>query len=114
MKRAEFEKVVGPVLNDIRKGLAGIRGRMPPHFKVNNLELIGGASRIPFIKKLIKDVFNTEASRTLNSNESTARGAAIYGVAASKLMNMDYHLPNYNLIDICACWNKTRNNEFYG
>ena len=43
-----------------------------------------------------------------------ARGAAIYGAIASKAISSEYRLPNYNLIDICICWNKTGNNEFFG
>ena len=55
-----------------------------------------------------------EASRTLNLSESVARGAAVYGAFHSKLLPLQYNFPNYNLIDICICWNQTSRNDFYG
>lgn len=113
MTRREFEKIVAPVLQEIRKGIRSIKGRMPPKYFAYSLELVGGASRIPFIGSIIRETFGTDPSRTLNQSESVARGAAIYGAVASKLLRMDYLLPNCNLIDICACWNPT-GRDFFG
>ena len=103
-----------PVFAELRKGFKKIRDRMPPHYHPHSLELLGGGSRIPYVKTLIKEIFGMEPSRTLNSNESVSRGAAIYGAVASKTILFDYNLPNYNLIDICISWNNTKLGNFFG
>lgn len=41
------------------------------------MELIGGSSRIPAVKELVKKIFNREASTTLNADEAVARGCAL-------------------------------------
>ncbi|XP_015795999.1 heat shock protein 105 kDa [Tetranychus urticae] len=46
-------------------------------FKINAVEIVGGASRIPAIKRFIKDIFGVEASTTLNADEAVARGCAL-------------------------------------
>ena len=38
---------------------------------------MGGSSRIPSIKNLVKDVFGKEPSTTLNADEAVARGCAL-------------------------------------
>lgn len=66
MGRTELENIVQPVLAELRKGLNNIKSRMPPRFNVHSVELIGGGSRMPYIKTIIKDIFGMEPSRTLN------------------------------------------------
>lgn len=46
-------------------------------FKVDSVEVVGGTSRIPAIKRLIKDIFKIEPSTTLNADEAVARGCAL-------------------------------------
>lgn len=46
-------------------------------FKLSSVEVVGGASRIPAIKRIIKDVFGQEASTTLNADEVIAQGCAL-------------------------------------
>ena len=41
------------------------------------VEIIGGATRIPAVKQLVKTVFNKEVSTTLNADEAVARGCAL-------------------------------------
>ncbi len=41
------------------------------------VEIIGGATRMPAIKGLVKAVFDKEASTTLNQDEAVARGCAL-------------------------------------
>lgn len=46
-------------------------------FKVDSVEIVGGTSRIPAIKHLIKQIFGVESSTTLNADEAVARGCAL-------------------------------------
>jgi sugar (pentulose or hexulose) kinase len=57
MDRGELEKIVEPVLLEIKKGLKNLKNRMPIGFNVHSIELIGGGSRMPYVRTIIKDVF---------------------------------------------------------
>lgn len=46
-------------------------------FRIDSVEIVGGTSRTPAIKRLIKDNFGVEASTTLNADEAVARGCAL-------------------------------------
>jgi molecular chaperone DnaK (HSP70) len=41
------------------------------------VEVVGGSSRIPAIKELVRRVYGKEASTTLNGDEAVARGCAL-------------------------------------
>ncbi len=60
------------------------------HNKVICVELLGGASRIPLIQKIVTNIFGTEASKTLNSSEAMARGASIYGAIDTGFVTFPY------------------------
>jgi len=44
---------------------------------IYSVELVGGSSRIPAVKELVKKIFNREGSTTLNADEAVARGCAL-------------------------------------
>ncbi|CAB0036320.1 unnamed protein product [Trichogramma brassicae] len=44
---------------------------------IHSVELAGGSSRVPAIKKLVEEVFNKPCSTTLNQDEAVARGCAL-------------------------------------
>ena len=44
---------------------------------IYSVELVGGSSRIPAVKELVKKIFDREASTTLNADEAVARGCAL-------------------------------------
>ena len=44
---------------------------------INEIILVGGSTRMPWVKDQIKEVFNKEAKTTVNPDESVAQGAAI-------------------------------------
>lgn len=41
------------------------------------VEIIGGSTRIPAVKELVKSVFGKEPFTTLNADEAVARGCAL-------------------------------------
>lgn len=45
--------------------------------EIHSVEIVGGSSRIPYIKHLIETVFAKSPSTTLNQDEAVARGAAL-------------------------------------
>ena len=44
---------------------------------IHSVEIVGGASRIPAIKEVIRKFFNMELCTTLNQDEAVARGCAL-------------------------------------
>lgn len=45
--------------------------------EIHSVEMVGGSTRIPAIKNLIKDVFGLLPSTTLNQDEAVSRGCAL-------------------------------------
>lgn len=50
---------------------------------IDFIELVGEATRIPSCLAIIKDVFQKEPSRTLNSTDCIARGCALQAAMLS-------------------------------
>lgn len=44
--------------------------------EIYSVELVGGGTRIPVVKNLVKAIFGKEGSTTLNADEAVARGCA--------------------------------------
>ena len=44
---------------------------------IDAVEIVGGSSRIPAVKNLIRKVFDKETSTTLNTDEAVARGCSL-------------------------------------
>lgn len=44
---------------------------------IYSVEVVGGSSRVPAVKEIVRKVFGKEASTTLNGDEAVARGCAL-------------------------------------
>lgn len=44
---------------------------------IHSVELAGGSSRVPAIKRLVEEVFARPVSTTLNQDEAVSRGCAL-------------------------------------
>ena len=44
---------------------------------IDAVEIVGGSTRIPAVKDLIRKVFGKETSTTLNTDEAVARGCSL-------------------------------------
>ena len=60
------------------------------------MEIVGGSSRIPAVKALIKQVFDKSANTTLNQDEAVARGAVLQSAVLSPVGRIQ----NYGRLDI--------------
>eukprot|EP00249_Psilotum_nudum_P023119 c28754_g2_i5 orf=236-2818(+) len=78
MKREDFEKLASPLLERAKgpceRALAEANLTVD---KIHSVELVGSASRIPAILRILTSYFNKEPSRTLNASECVARGCAL-------------------------------------
>ncbi|CAB3402024.1 unnamed protein product [Caenorhabditis bovis] len=78
MQRAEFEELAKPIFERIRNVLVTLfDGVEVKPQDIDEIEIIGGSSRIPMIRRIIFDLFQKEPKTTMNQDEAVARGAAM-------------------------------------
>ncbi|KAK8674673.1 hypothetical protein V6N13_032779 [Hibiscus sabdariffa] len=78
IKREEFEQISAPILQRVKrpleKALADAKLAVED---VHTVEVVGSASRVPAMLKILTEFFGKEPSRTMNSSECVARGCAL-------------------------------------
>ncbi|XWS20317.1 hypothetical protein CRYUN_Cryun31cG0091000 [Craigia yunnanensis] len=78
IKREEFEQISDPILQRVKRPLekaladAGLAVE-----DVHMVEVVGSASRIPSMLKILTEFFGKEPRRTMNASECVARGCAL-------------------------------------
>lgn len=78
MKREAFEAMSAELLARAERTMARAlteAGLRPTD--VESVELVGGGTRVPAVKQLVRKVFQREPSTTLNQDEAVARGCAL-------------------------------------
>jgi len=87
MNRNDFEKMCEPMMDRVKKVLedAKVASGMTPE-QIDNVEIVGGSSRVPWIKNMISEAFGGKTlSTTMNQEESVARGCALQAAILSPL-----------------------------
>lgn len=80
--------------------------------QIHSVELVGDATRIPKVIELAANFFGKQPSRTLNSSECVARGAAIQSAMLSPLFKVSpFQLHDYNPYDVTVQWSLTAPDE---
>ncbi len=80
ISRSEFERLAGPIIDKTiepcKKALqdAGVSAS-----DIDEVILVGGSTRIPYVQDVVKKVFGKEPNRSVNPDEVVAIGAAIQG-----------------------------------
>ncbi|KAE9417033.1 hypothetical protein Angca_003174, partial [Angiostrongylus cantonensis] len=78
IQRSEFEELAAPLFGKIKNVLLRLLDETGVKKEnVDEVEMIGGSSRIPFIRRIVQEVFNKDAKTTMNLDEAVARGAAM-------------------------------------
>lgn len=106
LSNREFKKVCKPIIDEIQEQLTGTDvGVLWKYSKkwgkdANDVEkvlLVGGSTRVPFIKELLSDIFGEEkVSNELDPDTSVAEGAALYAANMSDWLKDD----SVHLIDV--------------
>merc|ERR1719359_1016291 len=80
-----------------------------PNEKIDSVEIIGGASRVPWWKKLCSEAFGgKELSTTMNADESVARGCALQAAILSPLYKVrDFKVQDTTLVGVSISWKGT-------
>lgn len=68
--------------------------------QVDEVVLIGGSTRIPYVQKLIEDYFGKEPCRSINADEAVAYGAAVQAAVLSGNKGKDSPLKDIVLLDV--------------
>ncbi|USN56493.1 MAG: molecular chaperone DnaK [Candidatus Peribacteria bacterium] len=80
LSRAKFEEMSKDLIAAAKKPLeAALKDSGLKTGDINEVILVGGSTRMPWVKTQIKDVFGKEPKSTVNPDESVAMGAAIQG-----------------------------------
>ncbi|KAI9107505.1 hypothetical protein K1719_021542 [Acacia pycnantha] len=78
IKRDEFEQLSVPILERVKKPLEKALAEAGLTVEdVHMVEVIGSASRIPAINKILTEFFKKEPRRTMNASECVAKGCAL-------------------------------------
>ena len=80
ISRSDFIKIAEPIIRKTKASCeaalndAGIKSS-----QIDEVILVGGSTRIPAVRDLVKSIFGKEPKSDLNPDEIVASGAAIYG-----------------------------------
>ncbi|CAN1836434.1 Heat shock 70 kDa protein 14 [Linum perenne] len=78
IKRDEFEQISMPILDRVKKPLEkALQDAGLTIENVHTVEVIGSASRIPSVFKILTEFFGKEPRRSMNASECVARGCAL-------------------------------------
>ena len=99
MLRADFEELCAAqferISSVVRRFMATLsaKGIMPEDLYA--VEVVGGATRIPMVRTIIKDTLGRDLSTTLNCDEAVARGCALMAAMASP----NFHVREFKVQD---------------
>lgn len=86
--RAEFEKKIEPLVNktiDICKQV--LKDSTLDKSEIKGVVLVGGSTRVPLVKRKLKEFFGQEPLSNINPDEAVALGAAIQAEALTRGSN---------------------------
>ena len=95
--QATFEQLIGSLLDRLRKPCTKAledAGFTPD--QVDEIVLVGGSTRIPSVQKVVEEIFQKDANRSVNPDEVVALGAAIQG----GILQGDENLKDVLLLDV--------------
>lgn len=115
MKREEFEKLSESLLVRVRKVLADLlKEANLKNEDIDLVEIVGGSTRIPAVKQIVHEVFNKEASTTLNADEACARGCTLMcAILSPNFKVKEFKIEDCQLFPITLIWKgaETDDNE---
>src|SRR5436305_6604374 len=85
LTRSKFEQLITPLVEKCRKPVVDALkdAKLNPE-QVNEVILVGGSTRVPMVKRLVKELFKgKEPNQTVNPDEVVAIGAAVQASIAT-------------------------------
>ncbi|KAG2381458.1 hypothetical protein C9374_006447 [Naegleria lovaniensis] len=97
MKKDEFLQLIQPVFARFEAPIAkAMQAAQLTSDKLATVELLGGASYIPFVREALAKIFGKDIQSTLNTTESVAKGAAIQAAMISPKFTL---AREFNVVD---------------
>ncbi|XP_033631304.1 97 kDa heat shock protein-like [Asterias rubens] len=113
MKRADFENLAANLLKRIENTLKSVQTqiKLKPD-EIYAVEIIGGSTRVPSVKEIIKKVFKKDASTTLNQDEAVARGCALQCAILSPTFRVrEFNVADLTPYSISLLWKATEGED---
>lgn len=87
MNREDFERMCQPMMDRVKAVLdSAIAASNLTVEQIDSVEVVGGASRVPWFKSMCSEAFGgKELATTMNADESVARGCALQAAILSPL-----------------------------
>ncbi len=80
LSRAKFEQMVAPIIEKSKAPCQNaLRDAGISASEIDEVILVGGSTRIPYVQELVKQIFGKEPHKGVNPDEVVAVGAAIQG-----------------------------------
>lgn len=80
LTRAQFENLCKDLIEKCKAPVKQALGDSKlKTTEINEVILVGGSTRMPFVQRIVKEIFEKEAKATVNPDESVGQGAAIQG-----------------------------------
>jgi len=111
LKRADLEEMAAGIMEEIKKVFLEIlvSSSLKPD-EIYSVEIVGGCTRIPAIKDLVREVFSKEPSTTLNADEAVARGCALQCAILSPTFRVrDFSITDCQPYPITLSWQASQN-----
>ena len=78
LTRSKLEELITPLLNRIRGPVeSALKDAKLSKNDIDEVLLVGGSTRVPAVKKIVKDMLGKEPNQSVNPDEVVALGAAI-------------------------------------
>ncbi len=78
LSRSKFEEIIKPLLDRIKGPVeAAIKDAKLSKGEIDEVILVGGSTRVPAVKAIVKDILGKEPNQTVNPDEVVALGAAV-------------------------------------
>lgn len=80
LSRAEFEKLIDPLIERCRKPVEqALADAKLGKGEVDEVVLVGGSTRVPAVAAFVKEMFGKEPNKSVNPDEVVSIGAAVQG-----------------------------------
>ena len=80
LTRAQFENMCKDLIDRCKEPVRqALKDSKLSTNEINEVILVGWSTRMPFVPKIVKEIFGKEPKATVNPDESVAQGAAIQG-----------------------------------
>jgi len=105
--RAEFEKMCEPAKLKAKAVLQSVIAESKvPVEQIDSVEIVGGASRVPWVKQICSEAFGgKDLSTTMNQEESVARGCALQAAILSPLYKVrEFKVEDFSPFAVNVGW----------